>query len=968
MPTVTLPRAIKELRATVTAVLILCSHLCLWSQGIPYFRNFTSTEYAAHNQNFDIVADDDGTVYVANFEGLLYYDNAQWRIIHTTGITRVTSLFRDSKGTLWTGGYNYIGQLDTNAKGELTLKDIAQGKNSVRGEVTNIWEADGQVYMRLSDESCYILSDTTITPTTAISVPTPSTPPIQEKHIINQTLEVDFGLKVIATNGEGIILVSESGKELCHIKEDDGLCSNNIIRLAYNGHGLLWGATDNGIFAMHIPSAYTSLTPYEGLRGEVLSLAQMHETIYAGTSGGLFYLHGMRFFPVKGIGLACWQLLTQGDRLLAATADGLYTIDQNNNVSQLTTANTMTLFTTGEDILTGEMDGVYILRNGRQREKLWDTEKVVRIVSDDNATLWLQNLYGSVWHIPTTALVSRDLQSLRNHKPIPLTSYDKEEINTLVSYKGQVTPVAVNGQLSMVNTERVPYPLFSYADGHGLLWLTDNKGKSLYAIRDSLRDEKMSRLVYPLMDYSVRAMMRCGEQLWIGGDKGINIVDNGFEDPVSTVIPQLLIRSVMLHGDSVIWGGYGQRPDVLPPFDNSENHVVFTFSTVVPSLLLMTQYRTRLNGGNWSAWETLTTEEYSNLTYGDFRFEVQARDAFGRMTDIVSMDFSIKPPFYLRWYMVLLYIALLIAIIYALMKFRLYRLEKDKHRLEAVVSERTADLIKAQHKLVRQEKMATVGKLTQGLIDRILNPLNYINNFAKLSENLVKDAIANIEDEKENMTPDNYDDTIDVLSMLQGNLQKVGEHGANTARILKAMEEMLKDRTGGQTDMSLTAMLKNNEQMLQKYYAKEIADHNIKTTFALPTEEVHIKGNAELLSLTIMSILRNAIYAVVKKNTRLSALPEETRTGNYTPAVTLTLTVSDGKAIITIHDNGTGIESTIINRIFDPFFTTKTTGEASGIGLYIGREIVQNHSGDITASSTKNEFTEFTITLPTSHT
>ena len=74
--------------------------------------------------------------------------------------------------------------------------------------------------------------------------------------------------------------------------------------------------------------------------------------------------------------------------------------------------------------------------------------------------------------------------------------------------------------------------------------------------------------------------------------------------------------------------------------------------------------------------------------------------------------------------------------------------------------------------MVRLEKMATAGKLTQGLIDRILNPLNYINNFAKLSEGLVKDIKANVEDEKERMNEDNYEDTMDVLDMLSGNLQK----------------------------------------------------------------------------------------------------------------------------------------------------------------------------------------------------
>ena len=74
--------------------------------------------------------------------------------------------------------------------------------------------------------------------------------------------------------------------------------------------------------------------------------------------------------------------------------------------------------------------------------------------------------------------------------------------------------------------------------------------------------------------------------------------------------------------------------------------------------------------------------------------------------------------------------------------------------------------------------------------------------------------------------------------------------------------------------------------------------------------------------------------------------------------------MDDNAVKISIRDNGIGIEDTITNKIFDPFFTTKTTGEAAGVGLYLSREIVQNHGGDISVQSVKNEYTEFIITLP----
>ena len=371
--------------------------------------------------------------------------------------------------------------------------------------------------------------------------------------------------------------------------------------------------------------------------------------------------------------------------------------------------------------------------------------------------------------------------------------------------------------------------------------------------------------------------------------------------------------------------------------------------------------------------------EFINLPRGSYSFQVQARDAFGRLTDITTVSFRIAYPVYLRWYMIIFYLVLAAILIYILFQIRLRKLEKDKMRLEKVVHDRTAEVVKqkdeieekskslekalddlntAQNELIRQEKMATVGKLTQGLIDRILNPLNYINNFAKLSEGLVKDIEANIEDDKDKMDSENYEDTIDVLGMLQGNLQKVGEHGQNTTRTLKAMEEMLKDRTGGIIPMNLIAVVRQDEQMLHEYYKNEIAKYGIQVHLDCPEEELTINGNAEQLSKTIMSLLGNAVYAIVKKAQR------EKDYKNYTPAINISVTPASDTVQVTIRDNGIGIEDTIINKIFDPFFTTKTTGEAAGVGLYLSREILQNHGSDILVKSVKNEYSEFTFTLP----
>ena len=369
-------------------------------------------------------------------------------------------------------------------------------------------------------------------------------------------------------------------------------------------------------------------------------------------------------------------------------------------------------------------------------------------------------------------------------------------------------------------------------------------------------------------------------------------------------------------------------------------------------------YRYRLNNGSWSSWSTNTSANLLNLTHGDYTFSVQARVTLNHITDISSIKFHIDPPFYYRWYMIVLYLLLLALLFGALFQLRLRRLRDKNTRLEKLVKERSAEV-------VRLEKMATAGKLTQGLIDRILNPLNYINNFAKLSEGLVKDVKDNVESEKEHMDEENYEDTVDVLNMLSGNLQKVGEHGQNTTRTLKAMEEMLKDRSGGIVPMDLMTVIRQDKEMLLEYYKQEISQYGIKIVFDNKEGELPINGNADQLSKTLMSLLSNAIYAVVKKADKLSSDAEgKAKAADYQPEVDLHIAKLHGNVRISIHDNGIGIEPAILEKIFDPFFTTKPTSVAAGIGLYLSREIAQNHGGDILAKSVKDEYSEFIITIP----
>ena len=927
------------------------SLLAAFAQGYPYMRNYPSTEYHAHDINYDINSGRDGLVFAANFEGLLYYDNESWHTLHTPENTRITVTYGGQDGTVWVGGYNFFGRIDGSANGEPVLRRIGS-PNLFRGEVIEIWEHDGHINFVVNDGKVYQVNGEKVLVRKVVSLERlrlGMTDVVNTKTIDNQSdIEVltDFiqeeplgnGMKVKVRKGHGLLVTDGEGQELYTITEKNGLATDNVTWVSYNGHGVLWGSTENGIFSVGIPSAFTRFSDNEGLKGDVFAIEEFGHQKYVGTVSGLYRQEGMSFVKVGNIRHVCWALAESPLGLLAATSNGIYCIAPDGSVRQVSTNSCTALLNDGTQFYSGETDGVYLTQTGDlSRKEVCVLDKTMKILKDSQGTIWLQSIYGEIWNKTT-----RD----RDFKPYRKVSEDN--IATLVQTSQRIYYVKAG------ETRPFYYPGFSFTDRNGVTWLTNQDGKGLYRWKDGKRLTDLDQLLYPVSDYNIHAVFLEDDKVWLGTDKGLVVINTAMEDPALLTEPQLMIRHITLGNDSVIWGGFGDMPHELPTLSSRDRNLRFVFALDYEPLVGENVYRYRLNDGKWSAWADDHDAEYLNLPYGNYVFRVQARDAFGRETEVTEIIFYIDYPFYMKWYMNILYVILLGVLIAALLQWRLYRLKEDKMILEKIVEERTDEVRRAHKELVKQEKMATVGKLTQGLIDRILNPLNYINNFSKLSEGLVKDIEANIEDEKDHMDKENYEDTTDVLGMLRGNLQKVSEHGQNTTRTLKAMEEMLKDRSGGIVRMDLCNLLRQNREMVETYYQKEIQEHRISVRFDYPDTPLYVNGNPELLSKTFMSLLGNSVYAVVRKAKHTAFQPE----------VALTVTTDGETVTLLFHDNGVGIEETIINKIFDPFFTTKTTGEASGIGLYLSHDVIQNYGGDITVSSVKDEFTDFTVTLP----
>lgn len=893
-------------------------------RGVPFFRNFSSKEYIAHNRNFDIACDDYGTVFVANFEGLLYYDGATWRKIHTPGISRVTRLTRGDNGRIWVGGYNVFGYLRSDNQGRIQIHTIvSDADRGAISEVDNIKVDNGKVYVHTTADKTYEVVDDKALRERKESEETIFTNNTDSVSLLKMPL--DIKLRYSHTYGMDF---GNSRYAFAPLSETDGLISNAINRAVSNHTHMVWGATDNGIFAVEALSPYGQIGEKEGLKGEVNCIGQLAGTYYIGTMKGLYRLNGNRIQMVADIDLACWQLTrVSDDKMLAATSQGLYLITPN-GIQHITGDNTFSVCHDSKQgcYVTGEVDGVYYVSTLGKKTMVLPLEKVTKI-HYANKKFTVESIYGEQWEL---------------------------------SFSNSNSGIKVSDRCIRQSAD-VKDPKLKYTDPSGTLWITDPEGRNLKASTTNKQSATLSPWMYPFTKRALNCLYASENgKMWAGGDFGVIILDTRMVEELKQQ-PSLrpYIRQVIAMGDSVMWGGYSPK-DMKPRFEvegitlpSSCNQLNVTFSTLNTSIICPTEYRYRINGGRWSLWSYHNEVEINNLDYGSSSIEIQARDIFGRVSEISTIKWSVEKPFYLQWWAYFIYLLILVAIIQRLMLHRTRRLKAEKAKLESLVAERTSDLKRTQDDLVRMERTAAVGKLTQGLIDRILNPINYINNFSKLTSGLAQDLMADIEDEKERISEDCYEDCTDIIQMMKTNLKKIEDHGISTTRTLRAMEAMLNSHIGSMAQHDLISLCRQTVAVVSEYHKDAIAEYHINIKCDMPNQQMIVNIDAGSIKNALIALFNNSIYSVVKK--------VKIGSSNYIPEIVLSLP-EEGTGII-IRDNGMGIGENIINKVFDPFFTTKPTGEAAGVGLYLVRNIINDHHGKISVESQQDEYCQFTITL-----
>jgi signal transduction histidine kinase len=285
---------------------------------------------------------------------------------------------------------------------------------------------------------------------------------------------------------------------------------------------------------------------------------------------------------------------------------------------------------------------------------------------------------------------------------------------------------------------------------------------------------------------------------------------------------------------------------------------------------------------------------------------------------------------------------------------------EEARRAHAAAEAALADLRRAQARLIQAEKMASLGQLTAGIAHEIKNPLNFVNNFAGLSVELLEELKETARPAIAGLAEDERADIDEIVAMLTGNLEKIAEHGRRADGIVKSMLEHSRGGSGERREVDLNSLVE--EALNLAYHGARAQDQSFNIT--LERDLDHALAPVELvpqdMTRVFLNLFGNGFYAAAKRQ-RGGAEP------NFRPALKVKTHDLGETVEIRIRDNGAGIPPEIRDKLFQPFFTTKPTGEGTGLGLSISYDIVvQQHGGAIEVDSRVGEFTEFAIRLPRS--
>ena len=787
-----------------------------------------------------------------------------------------------------------------------------------------------------------------------------------------------YGVLWLGTINKGFVLLDTEGPMIEILDDKSGLSDNNVWGMAEDSvRKLVFVPTGKGMDILDRKQGKTfTYSPNDRLLKFNRRILQVDEDRFLLTNGyGVsmlnlatnkvthFYLNKFfkNFFPLSACMLNEDKIIMNLDSgcLIVRVSDGFTTRLSKKQGLPSNLAWFLSVDSNKEFLWLGTDSGLVRIDSSLRKVKIFNKQNgllsnnIQRVMQRENGE-WVVAMQGGL------SVISKDFQTVRNIAE--RNGLRHANVYDLLLYKDKIYAGTQDGLyvISLPDSGKGAFNLRRYAKRQGL----------------------------PYNDYNQNAgMVTSYGQLWWGVTPNVTVVTQPLQlDTIPTEVRLnglriLYQRLQFRNNNGQSRRNKGQAPDQTIPqgitwdslsgsfnlpiglrLPHNQNTVNIDFNTNDVRSRDQIVYTYMLEGED-SGWCRPTpipeSKTYFNLSAGKYSFRVKAKGANGIWGPVATISFEVLKPWWIQWWALILYLGALALFTWLVSNYRSRMLKKENSLLEKRVNERTValensiqELKTTQAQMIQREKMASLGELTAGIAHEIQNPLNFVNNFSEVNQELLIDLQTEID-------KGNDKAVVELLQDLHSNNVKINQHGKRADSIIKSMLQHSRSSSGDKESTDLNALC---DEYLQLSYhgmrAKE-KDFNVKIHSTLAKDLPLVRMVPQDIGRVLMNLLNNAFYAARKS--------KKTGQPGFEPQVSLTTASQERMVTISIKDNGDGIPEDLMKKIFQPFFTTKPTGEGTGLGLSLSFDIItKGHGGQLQVQTEPGMGTTFIISLPKS--
>jgi signal transduction histidine kinase/DNA-binding response OmpR family regulator len=1039
--------------------------------GYKYLRNYTPKEYDWHSQNWCILQDKRGIIYVGNHDGLLEFDGVSWRKISIPQNT-VRSMAVDESGTIYIGGINEIGFLKPDSRGTLKYNSLLEHLKENQKDFADVWRthatkegiyfrtnnllfrwdpqsqeikvweehkyrfnasfvcegrllihkrgmglmelandslemipgggsfADMKIYMLVHydihklligtrSQGFYIFDMKTKEKT---PFPTGADDYLKEKRLYQGIRLLSSPGEIVLATLEGGLLVMDSRGKLKEIfNRDYGLQTEVVNHVFEDSQGNLWLGLNRGISKIEYISPLSVYDHRSTLPRMIFSVIKHHKQLYVGTSKGLYsFAASNKFVPVRGIDGNCWDLLSIGGPLLTATTYGVFQVEnRNKNIQKIFSSPSYALLPSTKDsrrIWVGTSNGLLSLyKKNENATSHWElehrfkniTEEIRNIVEDKKGNLWLATLIKGIIKVdfPTGGKITNPMVK-RYDTP---TQLPPGEIHVFMAAK-QVTFTTKKGIFRYNEKTKDFFPDSSFgeqfADGsRSVSFIFEDKTKNIW-LHSHLRNYQaicqpdgtfvLNRIPFlripPVRINDIYPDPEENITWFASQDEGLIRFDTTVKKNYQQDFPTF-IRKVLVNGN-LYFDGYkhkqirdkgSQSKHPYPIFPYKDRNLRFEFAAPFFEDESSTQYQYFLEGydKNWSTFTPVTQKEYTNLDSGLYTFRVRARNVYENLSQVAVFQFKILLPWYRTWWAFSIYAIAAFILIILIVKWRSWKLVKEKQSLEQIIKERTKEINHKNQQLEKQTQQLKEQSEKLEEMDRMKSRF-----FANISHEF-RTPLTLIMGPLEQM-----------ISTLHDKEQKkqLNLMFRSSQRLLALINQLLDLAKFDSGKMKLQAGYRNIIPFLKGIVASfELLaqQHQLELPFISTEKNITLYFDPEKIEQMMCNFLINAVKFTPAQGKITVEVKKIHSKEKDIPS-------SAGFLEISISDTGIGIPKEQLDHIFDRFYQSEGSSgnsweqghEGTGIGLALAKELVELHHGSINVFSGEGKGTEFIIRLP----